>query len=52
MAFTPWVPEVFAIFRKKSSLPSFLPCSSNSSHRFFVICFTLALAWFLVLALP
>ena len=43
-----WIPEVFAIFRKKSSLPSFLLCSSNSSRCSFVICFTLALAWFLV----
>ena len=32
MALAPWVPEVLAIFCKKSSLPSFLPCSSNSSR--------------------
>ena len=44
MALTPWTPEVFAIFRKKSPLPSFIPCSSISSHCSFVICFTLALA--------
>ena len=50
MALTPWVPEVYAIFRKKSLLPSFLPCSSNSSCSF-DICFTLALAWFLISAL-
>ena len=42
------VPEVFAIYCKKSSLPSFLPCSSNSSRYSFVICFTLAMAWFLI----
>ena len=51
MALAPWVPEVFAILRKKSSLPSFLPCSSNSSRCSFVISFTLALAWFLISAL-
>ena len=50
MALAPWIPEVFAIFRKKSSLPSFLPCSNNSSHCYFVISFTLALAWFLISA--
>ena len=48
MALTPWVPEVFAIFHKKSSLPSFLPCSSIFSRCSFVISFTLALAWFLI----
>ena len=36
---------------KKYSLPSFLPCSSNSSRCSFVIFFTLALAWFLISAL-
>ena len=41
-------PEVLAIFREKCSLPSFLPCSSNSSPCSFVICFALALAWFLI----
>ena len=51
MALTPWVPEEFAIFRKKSSLPSFLPCSSISSRCSFVISFTLAFAWFLISAL-
>ena len=51
MALAPWVPEVFAIFRKKSSLPSFLPCSSISSRCSFVISFTLVLAWFLISAL-
>ena len=50
MALTPWVPEVFAIFRKKSFLPSLLPCPSNSSHRSFIISFTLVLAWFLISA--
>ena len=29
-----WVPEVPAVFLKKSTLPSFLPCSSNSSGCF------------------
>ena len=51
MALISWIPEVFAIFRKKSSLPSFLPFISNSSHCSFVICFALALAWFLISAL-
>ena len=51
MAMTPLIPEVFAIFRKKSSLSFFLPCSSNSSQCSFVICLTLALAWFLISAL-
>ena len=32
MALAPWVPEVSVIFRKKSSLPSFLPCLSNRFH--------------------
>ena len=50
MALTPWVPEVFVIFHKKSSSPSFLPCSSDSSRCSFVISFTLALAWFLISA--
>ena len=48
MALTPWVPEEFAICRKKSSLPSFHPYSSISSRCSFVISFTLALAWFLI----
>ena len=39
----PWVLEVPAVFRKKSSLPPSLPCSSNSSHCSFVICLTFAL---------
>ena len=39
------------IFCKKSSLPSFLPCSSNFSRCSFMICFILALAWFLISAL-
>ena len=43
--------EVFVIFRKKSSLPSCLPCSSNSSRCSFVIFLTLVLAWFLISAL-
>ena len=34
----PWVPGVLVIFCKKSSLPSFLPCSSISSRCFFVLC--------------
>ena len=38
-----WVPEVPAVFLKKSTLPSFLPCSSNSSGCFFVICVTFVL---------
>ena len=46
-----WVPKEFAIFCKKSSLPSFLPCSSYYSRCSFVISFTLALAWFLISAL-
>ena len=46
MALTPWKPEVFAIFRKKSSLHSFLPCSSNYSRCFLAMFFTLALACF------
>ena len=51
MALAPWVPEVFAIFCKKSSFSSFLSCASNSSHCYFIISFTLALAWFLISAL-
>ena len=51
MALALWIPEVFEIFRKKSSLPYFLPCSSNSSRCSFVISFTLALPWFLISAL-
>ena len=51
MAMTPWIPDVFTIFRKKSSLSSFLPCSSTYSQCSFVICLTLALAWFLISAL-
>ena len=48
MALAPWIPKVFAIFRKKSSLPSFLSCSSISSHCSFVISFILTSAWFLI----
>ena len=51
MALAPWVPEEFAICRKKISLPSFLPCSSISSRCSFSICFTLALVRFLISAL-
>ena len=50
MALSPWVPEVSVIFRKNSSLPSFLPCLSISSRCSFVIAFTLALVWFLISA--
>ena len=32
MTLAPWIPVVLAIFRKKSSLPSILPCLSNSSR--------------------
>ena len=35
------VREMLAIFRKTSSLPSFLPCSSNSSRWFLMTCFIL-----------
>ena len=38
-------------FVKKSSLPFFLPCLSNSSRCSYVICLTLALIWFLISAL-
>ena len=48
---TPWILEVFAIFCKKSSLPSFLPCASNSSRCSLVICFTLSLVWLLISAI-
>ena len=41
---TPWIPEVSAIFCAKFSLPSFLPCPSNSSRCSFAICLTLVLA--------
>ena len=51
MALAPWVPEEFAIFRKKISLPSFLPCSSISSLCSFLICFTLVLVRFLIFTL-
>ena len=50
MALTPWLPEVFAIFRKKNFSPFFLPCLSIFSRYSFVISFTLALAWFLISA--
>ena len=45
MALVPWVPEEFAISRKKSSLPSFFPCLSNCSRCFFcnLVCFGLGL---------
>ena len=51
MTLAPWIREVFAIFSKKSSLPSFLPCSSTSSRCSFVISFYIDLAWFLISAL-
>ena len=51
MALAHWVPEMFAVFRKKYSLPSFLHCSSISSRCSFVISFAFALAWFLISAL-
>ena len=51
MASAPWIPEVFAIWRKKISLPSFLPCSSNSSRCSFSIYFTLFYLRFLISAL-
>ena len=35
MALTPWIPEVFAVFCKAFSLPSFFLCSSNFSCCFF-----------------
>ena len=46
-----WIPGMFAIFHKNSSLPSFLSCLSNSSHCSFVISFTLVLVWSLISAL-
>ena len=52
MALTPWLPEVFAIFRKKIYSPSFLPCSSIFFPRCSVkIFFSLAMAWLLISAL-
>ena len=44
------VPEVFAIFCKKSFIPSFLPCSSNFCGCFFLICLAMASAWFIISA--
>ena len=44
MILTPWIPEVFAVFHKQSSLLSILPSSSNSSLSSFVIHWTLTLA--------
>ena len=43
--------DTWSVFCEKSSLPSFLPCSTNFSRCSFVIFFTLALAWFLISAL-
>ena len=51
MALTPWIPEVFAIFDKKFSSPSFVRCSSIFSRCSFTIFFSLALAWLLISAL-
>ena len=51
MALTPWIPEVFAIFDKKFSSPSFVPCSSIFSRCSFTIFFSLAMAWLLMSAL-
>ena len=42
---------MLAIFRKKFSSPSFLPCSSIFSHCSFMIFFSLAMAWLLISAL-
>ena len=50
MALTLWIPEVFAIFRKQFSSPSFLPCSSIFSRCSLMIFFTLAMAWLLISA--
>ena len=51
MTLAPWIRGVFATFCIKSSLPSFLHCSSTSYRCSFVISFYLALAWFLISAL-
>ena len=51
MALTPWIPEMFAIFRKKFSSPSFLPCSRTFSRCSFMIFFSLAMGWLLISAL-
>ena len=51
MALTPWIPEMFAIFRKKLSSPSFLPCSRTFSRCSFMIFFSLAIGWLLISAL-
>ena len=48
MALTPWIPEVFAVYRKKFSSPSFLHCSRIFSRCSFIIFFSLAMAWLLI----
>ena len=51
MALTPWIPEVFAIIRKKFSSPAFLSCPSIFARFSFMIIFSLVMAWLLISAL-